>query len=214
MAGLAALHTSLNHRPPANRHFFRGELEEFYNKLRSDVKFPCMILEGSEIDYEGQSYNLTKIRHCAFMIVDSIPQLRDYEEIQERMSRCERIGEQVMGRIIKEAGDPKSGSPFARLLISEMSAEYWHNEPQKYVAFRMRFTVKGKVQLCGEGIWSDEVTPDPPTPPTPPDPPTPPEPELTGVLLTEVGSALATERHEVLGIENDSSRERLLKTEE
>ena len=142
MAGLAALHTSLNHRPPANRHFFRGELEEFYNKLRSDVKFPCMILEGSEIDYEGQIYNLTKVRHCAFMIVDSIERMRDYEEIQERMSRCERIGEQIMGRIIREAGDSASGSPFSRLLISEMSAEYWHNEPQKYVAFRMRFTVK------------------------------------------------------------------------
>ena len=193
MAGVAALHTSLNHRPPANRHFFRGELEEFYNKLRSDVKFPCMILEGSEIDYEGQIYNLTKVRHCAFMIVDSIERMRDYEEIQERMSRCERIGEQIMGRIIREAGDSASGSPFSRLLISEMSAEYWHNEPQKYVAFRMRFTVKGNVQLCGEGIWSDEVTPDPPTPPEPP---------VEGaVLVSEAGRVLATEVGEFIGVE-------------
>jgi hypothetical protein len=82
-----------------------------------------------------------------------------------------------------------------------MSAEYWHNEPQKYVAFRMRFTVKGNVQLCGEGIWSDEVTPDPPTPPTPPDPPTPPEPELTGVLLTEGKVPLTAENGCCFGIE-------------
>ena len=190
MAGLAALHTALNHRPPKSKHFFRGELEEFYNKLRSDVKFPCMILEGSEIDYEGNTYNLTKIRHCAFMIVDNIDKMRDYEEIQERMSYCEKIGEQVMGRIIKEAGKPETGSPFAQLMITDMAAEYWHNETQKYVAFRMKFTVKGKVQLCGKDVWSDEITP------------TPPVPTVTAAVLTERREVLTTERREELRIEN------------
>jgi hypothetical protein len=149
-----------------------------------------MILEGSEIDYEGNTYNLTKIRHCAFMIVDNIDKMRDYEEIQERMSYCEQIGEQVMGRIIKEAGKPETGSPFARLLITDMAAEYWHNETQKYVAFRMKFTVKGKVQLCGKDVWSDEVSP------------TPPEPTVTAAVLTEGREVLTTERMEGLRIES------------
>ena len=94
-----------------------------------------------------------------------------------------------MGRIIKDAGNPQSGSPFLQLLISEMSAEYWHNEPQKYVAFRMKFTAKGKVQLCGKGIWSDEVSP------------VPPEPVTEGVLMTEGREVLVTERSEGLEVE-------------
>ena len=188
MARLASLHTGLNHRPPKSKHFFRGELEEFYNKLRSDVKFPCMILEGSEIDYEGQTYNLTKLRHCAFMIVDNIEKMRDYDEIQSQMAKCERIGEQVMGRIIKEAGDARAGSPFSRLLITDMSAEYWHNETQKYVAFRMKFTAKGKVSLCGKDVWSDEITPVRPIP--------------DGTLLTEGTVPLTTEDLAVLRMED------------
>lgn len=193
MAGLAALHTSLNHRPPKEKHFFRGELEEFYNKLRSDVKFPCMILEGSEIDYIGQTYNLAKVRHCAFMIVDNIEKMRDYEEIQVRMSKCEKIGEQIMGRIIQEAGKPETGSPFAQLVVSDMSAEYWHNEVQKYVAFRMKFTVKGRVQLCGTDVWRDLR------------PLSPVEPIVTpmelGRLLTEGNESMVTEMLNPIDIE-------------
>jgi hypothetical protein len=124
------------------------------------------------------------------MIVDNIEKMRDYGEIQERMSFCEQIGEQVMGRIIKEAGDTRTGSPFLKLQVADMAAEYWHNETQKYVAFRMKFTVKGKVQLCGKDGWSDEDTPEPPEPPV-----------TAGVLMTEGREILTTERMEELRIE-------------
>lgn len=142
MRSLAERHRELHHSTE-EKHFFRGELQEFWQQFRSDVCFPCLIVEGSDNEYSGSEHNLVKKRNTSFIVADRYDQHDDYDEIQLKMSRCEEIAEQIMGHIIIMDED---NSPFLSVEVESIVGQYLQNDTNKYVGYRISFT--GKTTSC------------------------------------------------------------------
>ena len=150
MRQLAAKHTALHHTPE-EKHFFRGELEEFWNQFRSVVHFPCLVTERSVIEYNGDESKLTKRRITSFMVVDTYDQHDDYDEIILKMSRCENIAEQVMGRMLTD-----EESPFYRIETESMNGEYLQNEQDRYVGYLIAFSSIEPACLINNSVWDEK----------------------------------------------------------
>ena len=150
MRQLAAKHTSLHHTPE-EKHFFRGELEEFWNQFRSVVNFPCLVTERSVIEYNGDENKMTKRRITSFMVVDTYDQHDDYDEIILKMSRCENIAEQVMGRMLTD-----EDSPFYRIETESMNGEYLQNEQDRYVGYLIAFSSIEPACLINNSVWDEK----------------------------------------------------------
>ncbi len=150
MRSLAEKHRDLHHTEE-EKHFFRGELEEFWDQFRSVVNFPCLVTERSENDYSGQIGQMTKTRTTTFMVVDSYDQHDDYDEILLRMSRCERIAEEVLGRMIVD-----EESPFYSIDTSDIHGEYLQNEQDRYVGYLIALSFKEQACLINNSVWDEE----------------------------------------------------------
>lgn len=141
MRSLAERHRELHHSTE-EKHFFRGELEEFWKQFRSDVCFPCLIVEGSDNEYSGSVHNLVKKRNTSFIVADRYDQHDDYDEIQLKMSRCEEIAEQIMGRILTD----EENTPFYKVEVESIFGQYLQNESSRYVGYRISFN--GETTSC------------------------------------------------------------------
>lgn len=150
MAGLAAAHTGLKHRAD-DKHFFRGEVEEFFRQFRSDVRFPCLILEGSDLEYSGSPSNTVKTRHCAFIIADTYSLKDDYDSIQERMSDCEKIGEEIIGKMLQMAEE--DDTLLVGLDINTVTAVYMQNQTNRYCGCRFEFDIEQQNCLYNPNVW-------------------------------------------------------------
>lgn len=144
MRGLAERHSALRHTAE-EKHFFRGELQEFFEQFRSEVCFPCMIVESSDNSYGGTPHHLTKSRTTSYIIADRYDQHDDYGEVQLRMTRCEQIAEQVLVRLLSD-----TDSPFDCIAIESLEGQYLQNEGSRYVGYRVTFTAE-ESPYCVEG---------------------------------------------------------------
>lgn len=97
---LAKSHVMVRHSD-TEKHFFRGELEEFYMDLRNKVKFPAVIAESWEITFNQE----TKERETSFIIASSYRESKNWESIYFVMDLCERIGDDFLRRIISDTSD-------------------------------------------------------------------------------------------------------------
>ena len=147
MRSLAEKHTSIRHTKE-EKHFFRGELEEFWEQFRSMVNFPCLITEKSELEYSGLVGQMTKRRMTSFLVVDRYDQHDDYDEILLKMSNCENIAEQIMGRMITD-----EDSPFFSIDTNSIHGEYLQNEQERYVGFVMAFSSTEAACLINNKVW-------------------------------------------------------------
>lgn len=151
MRHLAEQHRELRHTE-GDRHFFRGELQEFFENLRSRVNFPCLVVESSEVEYGGERSNPYKQRTTSFIVADSYDQVGDYNEMEYRMSICERIAEQLLGRMMNDRE-----KPFRFVKIEEASGEYLANEAQRYVGYRITLSFSDNVCLTDKNAFDDEA---------------------------------------------------------
>lgn len=147
MRQLAMSHTSIQHSP-TETHFFRGELQEFFQRLRSDVCFPCLIAEGCEVEYSGSKDAPIKKRSTSFIIADRYDQQNDYADIQAQMSGCEKIAEEVLGRMLSD-----KGAPFEKIEFSSIEGAYLQNEVERYVGYRVSFVAVENVCLINKNVW-------------------------------------------------------------
>lgn len=159
MQQLAAQHVELQDRHE-ERHYFFGELPDFFENLRSKVNFPALIAEGSTVTYAGTRNNLCKKRETSFSVVDSYDQMGDVPEMVLKVSNCEKIAEQILGRMMK---DPDSVKPFRTIDIEDISGEYNAHEADRYVGYRITLTLTdASVCIYDEHAW---IEPEPePTP--------------------------------------------------
>lgn len=137
MGHLARLHREIQDTPE-ERHYFFGELPDFYANLRSEVNFPALIAEGSEVEYTGNKSNISKRRITSFSVVGGYDQPGDINEMVLKVSNCEKIAEQVLGRMLS---DPDNEKPFRTIEIESISGEYNANEANKYVGYRVTLTL-------------------------------------------------------------------------
>ena len=152
MRSLSTQHRALRHSA-TDKHFFRGELEEFWKQFRSDVCFPCLIVEGSDNEYSGAVENLVKKRNTSFIVADRYDQHDDYNEIQLKMSRCEEIAEQIMGRILIDRND----TPFQLVDVDSIIGQYLQNEANRYVGYRISFTGMTSSCFFSPNAFADET---------------------------------------------------------
>lgn len=147
MRSLAASHSSIHHTTD-EKHFFRGELQEFFEQFRSDVCFPCLIAESSENDYEGTAQNIIKRRITSYIVADRYDQHDDYDEIQQKMSNCEQIAEEILGRLMTD-----DESPFVSVEIESVTGQYIQNTADRYVGYRISFTGLDNVCVYNNSVW-------------------------------------------------------------
>ena len=128
-----------------DRHYFRGEVEEFFQNLRSEVNFPCLVQEACEIEYRHNGAGFMKVRKTAFIIADDYDQRNDYGDIEQCLSLCERIGEDVMGRIIYDG--------VYMVDTENISASYLQNQQHKYVGCRFAFEIVEPACMYNPKKW-------------------------------------------------------------
>ena len=150
MRSLAEKHSSIRHTSE-EKHFFRGELEEFWEQFRSMVNFPCLITERSELDYSGQVGQMIKKRTTSFLVVDRYDQHDDYDEILLKMSNCENIAEEIVGRMMTD-----EDSPVFDVEPDSLHGEYIQNEQERYVGYLMAFISVEPVCLINNNVWIEE----------------------------------------------------------
>jgi len=143
---LAASHTAIGHSD-SEKHFFRGELEEFYMDLRNRVKFPALIAESFEISFNGD----VKTRETSFIVACNYPESKNWQSIYGAMNLCEQIGDEVLRRMMTDAS---SGEICAELEV--LSAVPVLDEQHLYAG--MRYTIQISCEFdwdVDEQVWSD-----------------------------------------------------------
>ena len=153
--GCARRHSLLRHGAGGRLAFVRGEVEEFFQRFRSEVSFPCLILESSECAYPNSEPALT-LRHRtgAFIIADTYGLQKDYDDMQLAMQRCERIAEDIIGRMLNDSAtdlDPQAVPPFTS--VGNITMQYLQNQPMKYVGARVELTVTSRACLWVQSQW-------------------------------------------------------------
>lgn len=151
MRTLAEKHRQLHHSK-GDKHFFRGELQEFFENLRSVVRFPCLVLESSEVEYTGIRPNISKRRTTSFIIADTYDLVGDFGEMELKVSGCERIAEQILGRMIAD-----KVKPFSKIDPESITAEYLANTAQKYVGYRVTLTLTdSSICMFDPNAWIED----------------------------------------------------------
>jgi hypothetical protein len=130
---LARLHKDIGHTDN-EKHFFRMEVDEVLGGInRTDVKYPFLILEGYSYDFtDSKSDNLFKNRRGAFILMDHVPDLSDYETIQQVWENMEEIGDELLVRMKADKRNPLApavrdfdfSSVEAMLIANELDGNY------------------------------------------------------------------------------------------
>ena len=75
-----------------------------------------------------------------------------------KVSNCEKIAEEVLGRMIK---DPDSEKPFRTIDIESITGEYNANEANKYVGYRINLTLTDpNICIYSANAWLPEPEPE------------------------------------------------------
>jgi hypothetical protein len=102
---IATEHIEIKHSA-ANKHFYRFELDEVLTGMCGPIKYPALILEGYEINYaESTSDNIRKRRSGAFILLDKVNDLKDFNRIHEVWDEMEVIGDDIL---VKMKADKES----------------------------------------------------------------------------------------------------------
>ena len=128
---LATQHVTIGHSL-AEKHFYRFELEEILSNLKN-VNYPALILEGYRYSLsDKQSDNVMKERTGAFVLVDHLRDINDFDKMHEIWDNMESICDQMIARIksdkrnpaIKAIRDFDLGSVQVALIANETDNNY------------------------------------------------------------------------------------------
>lgn len=96
---LATEHVSIRHTP-LEKHFYRFELDEVIDGLAKGVKYPALILESYNFNYgDNLADSVRKIRHGAFMLIDRVPDAKNFDRIHEVWEQMESIADDILIRM-------------------------------------------------------------------------------------------------------------------
>jgi len=144
---LAENHRMVNHSE-SKKHYFRGELEEFYADLRNRVNFPAVIAESFELSYADDN----KTRETSFIIANSYRGNQNWHNIYASMALCERIGDEFLRRMVSDAEDAASFCAN----IEPLSAIPLLDEQHLYVGVRYTVRISNSFAIqVDETQWID-----------------------------------------------------------
>lgn len=128
---LATEHILIGHRD-SEKHFYRFEIDEVLTGLKK-INYPALVLEGYHYSLiDNKSDNVIKKRNGAFMLVDHVRDIGDYDSIHELWDRLENICDDIIARIksdkynsaVKAVRDFDLGSVEVTLLANEQDKNY------------------------------------------------------------------------------------------
>lgn len=99
---LASEHVEIRHTA-LDKHFYRFELDEILTGLATGLKFPALILEAYDFNYqESGSDNIRKKRSGAFILIDKVNDRKNFNRIHEVWDAMELIGDDILVRMKKD----------------------------------------------------------------------------------------------------------------
>lgn len=145
--GLAREHKAVCHTDKS-KHFFRAELEDFWQDLRSKVRFPAVMLESSLLDISADIPNDSAYRTLAFVVVDNCRQ-DDYKAITECQSRCEEIALSFLGRLKEDIHN----DDLHDVRLASAHFEPLVNESMHYYGQRVEISISDRPCLFNPNDW-------------------------------------------------------------
>jgi len=150
MRQLAAQHKEITspNEELNRKHFFIGELEDFYKGLKSVVEFPALVVEGFQISLSDDEQQ-TKYRESAFCVVFDYEAHSDYEQQIDCYSKSEDIGLEILRRMSEDASE--SVCP---IRITDVSGVQVLNETDRYAGVRFSFSLSNaNVTEIDDEVW-------------------------------------------------------------
>lgn len=144
---MARLHKDIAHTD-SEKHFFRMEVDEVLAGInRTDVNYPMLILEGYSFDFtDNLSDNILKNRRGAFILMDHVADMSDYDEIHEKWDELEVIGDEILAKIRSDKRNP--ATPVVRSFdFNAIEVSLIMNEINKGVGIRYQYTVTGTAPM-------------------------------------------------------------------
>jgi len=138
--------------------YFYNYDKDFLQGLRSRASFPCVIREGvgwrettvKYTDYNGYIY---KTRSTSFVVADSYDRADDQAQIDESLSNCERIGEEIVKRMYEDSGKYPCIDGFN---MQEVANTVELNTEQRIVMVQFRIDVMSVVDECiDNNMWEE-----------------------------------------------------------
>lgn len=135
--------------PNENRnHFFIGELQDFYNGLRSRVLFPALVVEGFSLNLLDNQEAL--YRESAFTVTFPYEQEDNYDQQTECFSKSEDIGKEILRKMLLDAEN--ANCPIS---ISDIAGTMILNNTERYAGIRFSFTlVNANTNTINKSKWN------------------------------------------------------------
>lgn len=137
---LAANHKWINHSRE-EKHFFRFELDEVLSGIPVAMNYPVLILEGYNFKLgDHKSDNPLKVRFGAFMILDHVKDIGDYDHIHSVWDTMEVIGDDIIGRI--RADKRNTTAPVQSIDINSFEGNLIASELGSHYGIRYTFAIE------------------------------------------------------------------------
>lgn len=136
------------------KHFFRFELDEVLSGLPHKLNFPALILEGYSFEFVDKlSDNPIKKRNSAFILLDHVPDIGNYNDMHRIWDKLEEIGDDILARIRTERRKPVS--PIRDFSITSVEGTLLAVEHNNIRGVRYTFTIDSNFcQEMDTSKWS------------------------------------------------------------
>ena len=136
---LAAQHVSIGHSY-AEKHFYRFELEEILSNLKN-VNYPALILEAYRYSLsDKQSDNVQKERTGAFVLIDHLKDIGDFDAMHEIWDNMETICDDIIARIKTDKRNP-AAKAVRDFDLNNVNVALIANENDRNYGIRCTFTI-------------------------------------------------------------------------
>ena len=99
---IARSHVDIGHTDES-KHFFRFELADLLTQVRTKMKFPALVLEGYDFNFQdSKSDNVMKSRNGAFMLLKKVSDKGDLNAIQKVYDEMEVIGDEILIKMLDD----------------------------------------------------------------------------------------------------------------
>jgi hypothetical protein len=121
------------------RQCYRFELDEVLTSLR-DIETPCLVLEGYKFSFtDNKSDNILKTRSGAFILLDHVKDIGNYDLIHGTWDILEEIGDDILARIRADKNNPES--PVKNFPIENVEGHLLSTELGNYYGIRFTFDI-------------------------------------------------------------------------
>lgn len=99
LESLAKKHKDIKHLVDGVFHFIRLDTDELDNSIKQTVGFPVVCLDRYSANLSGEVGNTSKKRGITLMILDYVPDTKNYNRIHDVWDKCEAIADDFISQI-------------------------------------------------------------------------------------------------------------------